>query len=83
MAEFIILNSLCSCSLEKSTLYVFFRYQNYTTLRRALITDLKNTNGAIMSLNESDLLHLALYRNKNFYNNVNIRILTATIKSIY
>ena len=77
------LNPLCSCSLEtESTLHFFLRCQNYTTLRRALMTDLKNINDAIMSLNESDLLHVMLYGSKNFDNNMNISILTATIKFI-
>ena len=77
------LNPLCSCSLEtESTLHFFLRCQNYTTLRRALMTDLKNINDAIMSLNESDLLHVMLYGSKKFDNNMNISILTATIKFI-
>ena len=46
------------------------------------MTDLKNINDAIMSLNESDLLHVILYRNKNFDNNMNISILTTTAKFI-
>ena len=46
------------------------------------MTDLKNINDAIMSLNESDLLHVIMYGNKNFDNNMNISILTATIKFI-
>ena len=46
------------------------------------MTDLKNINDAIMSLNESDLLHVMLYRSKKFDNNMNISILTATIKFI-
>ena len=46
------------------------------------MTDLKNINDAIMSLNESDLLYVILYGNKNFDNNMNISILTATIKFI-
>ena len=37
------LNPSCSCSLEtESTLHFFLRCQNYTTLRRALMTDFKN-----------------------------------------
>ena len=40
------------------------------TLRRAPMTDLKNINDAIMSLNENDLLDVILYRNKNFNNNI-------------
>ena len=44
------------------------------------MTDLKNIHDTIMSLNESDLLHVILYRNRNFDNNMNISILTATIK---
>ena len=77
------LNPLCSCYLETdSTLYFFLRCQSYTTLRRALMTDLKNINDAIMSLNESDLLHVILYGSKKFDNNMNTSILTATIKFI-
>ena len=46
------------------------------------MTDLKNINDAIMSLNESGLLHVTLYGNKNFDNNMSISILTVTIKFI-
>ena len=35
-----------------------------------------------MSLNESDLFHVMLYRSKDFDNNMNISILTGTIKFI-
>ena len=77
------LNPLCYFSLQtESALHFFLRYQNYTTLRRALMTDLKNINDAIMSWNESDLLHVMLYGSKKFDNNMNISILTATIKFI-
>ena len=77
------LNPLYSCFLEiESTLHFFLHCQNYTTLRRALMTDLKNINDAIMSLNESDLLHVMLYGSKKFDNSMNISILTATIKFI-
>ena len=76
-------NPLNSCSLEtESTLQFFLRCQNYTTLRRALIIDLKNINDTFMSLNENDLPHVTLYRNKNFDNNMNTSMLTATIKFI-
>ena len=46
------------------------------------MTELKNISDAIMSLNENDLLYVALYGNKNFDSNININILTATIKFI-
>ena len=46
------------------------------------MSDLKNVNDIIMSLNESGLLHVMLYGSKNFDNNMNISILTATIKFI-
>ena len=68
---------LCSCSLETaSALHFFLRCQNYTTLRRALMTDLKNINDAIMFLNENDQM---LYSNMN---NMIIGTLTETIKFI-
>ena len=77
------LNPLCSCSLEtESTLQFFLRCQNYNTLRRVLMTDLKNINDTIMSLNENDLLHVILYGNKNFDNNMNRSMPTATVKFI-
>ena len=77
------LNPLCTCSLEtESTLHFFLRCQNYTTLRGALMSDLKNINDAITSLNESDLLHVMLYGSKNCNSNMDISILTATIKFI-
>ena len=46
------------------------------------MTDFKNINDAIMSLNESDLLHLMLHGSKNFDNNMNTSIVTTTIKFI-
>ena len=46
------------------------------------MTELKNINDAIMSLNENDLLHVIMYGNKNFDNNINVGMLTATIKFI-
>ena len=46
------------------------------------MTDLKNVNGAIMSFDESELLHVILYGNKNFDGNINLSVLTATIKFI-
>ena len=77
------LNPLCSRSLEtKSTLQFFPHCQHYTTLHRALMTSLKNINVVIMSLNENDLLCVILCRNKYLDNNMNISILTATIKFI-
>ena len=66
----------------ESTLHFFLRYQNYTTLRRALMADLKNISDAIMSLNETDLLHVMLYGSRKFDSNMNISILTAAIKFI-
>ena len=44
------------------------------------MTDFKNFNDAIMSLNENYLLLLMLYGNKNFDTNMNISVLTLTIK---
>ena len=77
------LNPLCSCSLEaESTLHFFPRCQNSTTLGRALMTELKNINYVIMSLNKNHLLHVIMHVNKNFDSNINISIPTATIKFI-
>ena len=59
----------CSYSLETEWTLYFLCWQNYTTLRRALVTDLKNITDIIMSLNEIDLLLVILYGNKNIGNN--------------
>ena len=42
------------------------------------MTDFKNINDVIMSLNECDLLYVMLNESKNFDSNMNISILTAT-----
>ena len=47
------------------------------------MTELKNMDDAIMSLNENDLLYDAMYGNKSFNNNMNMSILTATTKFIH
>ena len=77
-------NPLCSCCLEtESTLHFFFlRSQNYTTLRRGLMSELKN-NDFIMSLNENDLLHVVMYANENFDRSMNIIILSICDYKIY
>ena len=46
------------------------------------MTYLKNIKETNMSSNKSDLIHVILNGNKNFDNNMNISILTATIKFI-
>ena len=46
------------------------------------MTNLKNINDASMSLNESDLIHVMLSGSKKFNSNMNMSILTATIKFI-
>lgn len=47
------------------------------------MTELKNMDDAIMSLNENDLLHVIMYGNNNFeYSNMNVRILTVIINYI-
>ena len=67
--------------MDESTLHFFLRYQNYTTLSGALVTEL-NINDAIMSFDENDLLHLIMYGNKNFDNNMNISILRNLLKTL-
>ena len=78
------INLLCSVLiLWKLSLHVIFLMQynfcqNYTTIRRILLTEVKNVNDAIMYLNKNDLLHVIMHGNKNFNNNMNIR--TSAIK---
>ena len=52
------------------------------SMMKNIVIDLKNINDAVMSLNESDLLHAMLYGSKKFDNNMNMSLLTATIKFI-
>ena len=45
------MNPLCYCSLEtESTLHFFLRCQNFTTLRRVLMTELKSTMTPLLYL---------------------------------
>lgn len=46
------------------------------------MTELKSINGCFMFLYENDLLHVVIYGNNNFDENMNISILTAIIKFI-
>ena len=70
---------LCSCSLEtECTLHFFSICQNYTTLRRALVTDLKNIYDTIMSF-WMKLTYFLLYCKET---RILASILTATIKFI-
>ena len=56
------LNPLYFCSLEtKTTLNSFLPCQNYTTIRSALMTKIKNINHAIMYSSENDLLLVVMY----------------------
>ena len=56
------LNPLCFSSLESAlTLHFFLHCQNYTTLRRALMTELKKINCVMMSLNENGLIQVLPY----------------------
>ena len=76
--------------LIESVMFLFFRNWVYTSFFSTLpklyyftkspYDYLKNINETIMSLNESDLIHVILYGNKNFDNNMNKSIITATIK---
>ena len=71
------LNPLCSCSLKtESTLHFCSTPTKLCYFTKSPYID------SIMSLNENDLLHVTMYGNKKFDNNMNIRILTATIKFI-
>ena len=45
------------------------------------MTELRNISDTIKSFNEDDLLHVIMYSNKNL-DNMNIRILTMTIRFI-
>ena len=54
---------------------------NCTTLHKTLMTELRNISDTIKSFNEDDLLHVIMYSNKNL-DNMNIRILTMTIRFI-
>ena len=62
------------------TAYFLLSLQNYVTLHRAIMIDLKNVNVTIMSFNESDILNVIMYRINNFDSIINIRILAGTIK---
>ena len=73
-------NPLQSCSLEtESTELYFLRCHNYVTFRTTLINELNSINSKFNTLEPIELTRTILYGDKNFDNDSNCKILTASI----
>ena len=77
------INPLCSCSLEiELTSYFFLRCQNFITPRTTLMNELRKLDSNIVNLDEISLIKLLLYGDSKYENNVNQKILLASISFI-
>ena len=77
------LNPLCSCSLEtESTAHFFLRCRYYSNIRINLMNELNDIDNSITLRQANELLRIILYGDCNFKDNVNKRILIATIQFI-
>ena len=73
-------NPLCSCSLEiESMEHYFLCCHNYVIFRTTLMNELTSAKG---KLEPEELVRTILYRDKNFDNDSNFKILTVTIHFI-
>ena len=77
------LNPLCSCSLEtESMAHFFLRCRYYSNNRITLMNELSDIDNSITSRQPNELLRIILYGDCKFKDNVNKRILIATIQFI-
>ena len=77
------LNSLCLCSLETESMTHFFLHcRYYNNICITLMNELNDTDNSITSTQPNELLQVILYGDCKFKDNVNKRILIATIQFI-
>ena len=76
------LNPLCSRSLETESTVHFFLRCRYYNIRIALMNELNDIDNSITSRQPNELLRIILYGDCKFKDDVNKRILIATIKFI-
>ena len=78
-----ILNLLCSCSLEtESTAHFFLPCRYYNNIRITLMNELNYVDNSVTSRQPNELLRIILYGDCKFKDDVNKRILIATIQFI-
>ena len=76
-------NPLCSCSLEtESTAHFFLCCRYYNNICITLMNESSDIDNSITSRQQNELLRIILYGDCKFKDNVNKRILTATIQFI-
>ena len=77
------LNPLCSCFLEtKSTAHFILRCRYYSNIRITLMNELNDIDNSITSRQTNEFLRIILYGVCKFKDDVNKRILIATIQFI-
>ena len=77
------INPLCSCSLEiESISYFFLPCRNNITPRTNLMNELPKLDSNILNLDEISLTKLLLYGDSKYENNVNKKIILASINFI-
>ena len=77
------INPLCSCSLEiESTSHFFSALPKFHHPRTNLMSELRKLDSNILNLDEISLSKLLLYGDSKYENNVNKKVLLASINFI-
>ena len=79
----IVINPLCTCSLEvETTSHFFLHCLHYNNIRAALLNEFKSVDENMLKLSGSMLINLLLYGDPQFDSDKNTRLLNAAIKYI-
>ena len=76
------MNSLCSCSLETESMEHFLSCHNYAIFCTTLMNEWDIINSKFNTLKPKEIIRTILYWDKNFNNDFNFKILSATINFI-
>ena len=72
---------MCSCSLEpETTTHFLLHCPNFTNLRLTLMSNLKDIDPTISSLDDANLVNLLLFGKDSFNNKNNIKVIEKTIE---
>ena len=77
------IDPFCPCTIEiESVSHFFLRCHNFDLQRLSLMNELFSINPNILELDDSSLSDLLLYGNKSYSNEVNTKIINASISFI-
>ena len=77
------IDPFCPCTVEiESISHFFLRCHNFDIQRHNLMNELFSINHSILQYDENTLTELLLYGNKHFSNDINSKIINASINFI-